>query len=403
MLALTVALNAAGGGLGRFTYAAVFPMMQRDLGLSYLELGTLATVNFLGYLACSFAGGLVAARFGYRRTVGVAAALTGAGLIAIGLAPTFPVAVALHLVVGAAEAFVINMAGAVAAVWFGPRYRGLAIGLTGGGVGLGLLLLGGIVAVVGSLESAIGWRAVWAISGVTVVAVGLLSLAFVRNSPADVGLVPFGETTAQPRRQSGGGLELPWYASLLPFLPFFYGILFTSYLTFFKPFLLDVRELADSDVNALWSLVGSLTAFSSVFWGLVSDRLGRLRTIALVLTSQAASVLAFMLLPVAALGPAAFVFGLVSAGFYPSMAATVALWYGPRRLAAVLGLVGTAYGIGQLLAPIIGGAIARASGTMATPLLFGAAGALVGGAGAIFLLLTVGDGGVRGRDGSRAP
>ena len=51
-------------GFGRMAYSVILPSMKDGLMLSYTQLGSIATGNFIGYLCLAIVGGFLAARFG---------------------------------------------------------------------------------------------------------------------------------------------------------------------------------------------------------------------------------------------------------------------------------------------------------------------------------------------------
>jgi len=59
-------------GLGRFSLGVLLPSMGRALQLSYLQMGLIGTVNFVGYLIAVLLCGRLTRRFGARRLIGTA-------------------------------------------------------------------------------------------------------------------------------------------------------------------------------------------------------------------------------------------------------------------------------------------------------------------------------------------
>ena len=56
-------------GLGRFGLGMLLPSMGADLGLSYTQMGTISTANFIGYLVSVVASPWMIKRFGESRTI----------------------------------------------------------------------------------------------------------------------------------------------------------------------------------------------------------------------------------------------------------------------------------------------------------------------------------------------
>src|SRR5665647_3087703 len=73
-------------GLGRFSLGMLLPSMGRDLHLSYVQMGLIGTMNFIGYLAAVLLCSRLTRRFGARRLIGTALTAIGVSMLLIGWA-----------------------------------------------------------------------------------------------------------------------------------------------------------------------------------------------------------------------------------------------------------------------------------------------------------------------------
>ena len=87
-------------GFGRMSYSVILPSMKDGLMLSYAQVGTIATGNFIGYLCLAITGGFLAARFGVRKVVFISLLIIGVSLFLTGFADSFMYAFFARLVSG---------------------------------------------------------------------------------------------------------------------------------------------------------------------------------------------------------------------------------------------------------------------------------------------------------------
>lgn len=108
---------------------AVAPQIRDDLGLSLAETGALLAASTIGIIATLLAWGALADRIGERAVIGIG--LTGAaGALALASQAGGAGALGACLVAAGAFGSSANAASGRAVVsWFGPRQRGLALGL----------------------------------------------------------------------------------------------------------------------------------------------------------------------------------------------------------------------------------------------------------------------------------
>ena len=100
ILVMGVLVVACVLGLARFGYTVILPSMQKSLGLSNTQAGTLATANLLGYACFALVGGALASHYGPRRVVTAGLLIIGGGMLLTGLAHGFVSAAALRLLTG---------------------------------------------------------------------------------------------------------------------------------------------------------------------------------------------------------------------------------------------------------------------------------------------------------------
>jgi predicted MFS family arabinose efflux permease len=361
----------AAQGLGRFGFGLVLPAMGAALGLSTGRMGLLAGIGLAAYLFCSVPAGALAARFGTRWVVVGGLLGTAAGLAGTGLANGFLVAMYGQIVVGASAPFVIVPILAIGGRWVSPAFRGRATGLVVAGGGCGLLLAGLLVPWLLAPGDPDAWRRAWWGLAAGVLLAALVTALLLRDPPGE------------PRRPRPTGPPAPaesladavyrrgavWRLALVFGL---YGVSYIVYGTFFVA-QLQRHGLDAATAGRLWSLAGLVAVGSGLLGGVLADRLGPCAALVVMFVLQGTGMALLALGDgVGWFAASAVVYGASLWGFPPAISKACTELVGPRLAPAALGLLATAFAIGQAGGPMAAGLLADATGSLAPGLLFGA-------------------------------
>jgi MFS family permease len=334
------------------------PHYAHEFGLSKAGAGALVAAFGAGALLGGVPGGLLAARFGPKRAV-------VSGLLLLGLA-SFAFAAAGSAVTLGLARFVQGLSSTT--TWAGalgwltvsaPRgQRGEMIGTAFGAAVFGALL----GPMVGGIADVVGIRA--SFSAVGVAALAFAALASIPRAapeqPSSVG----GLSRALRDRRFLGGLWLNTLPALL------FGM-----LVVLAPLALDRHGWSPFTIALVFFAAGLVEVAINPFLGRVSDRVGRLLPVRIAL---AASVVVAVALAAASTPVAIAVLvcaaGISFGGFYtPGMSLT-----SHRAEVAGLaqgmafGLMNSAWALGNVTGPTLGGALAQVFGDP-VPYLVGAA------------------------------
>ena len=397
LLILALAVLAVFGalGLGRFGYSMVLPAMQSDLGLSNAQTGALQSANLVGYLLVVAFAGAAAARYGARRIIVAGLVVVAASMALTGVAPSYSAACWARFLTGSGGAAVNVPTMGLLAGWFAARRRGLASGIAVAGSSLGLVVTGPLVPALLKATGAEGWRLCWLVFAGLVALIGVLAALLLRDGPEELGLRPIGELPGQVRAPTAGVSALAWgavYASPrlwhLALIYLAFGFSYIVYSTFFVQHLVRDLDLATASAGRLWLRLGVVSMLSGLLWGALSDRWGRGPVLALIFTVQG---LAYLLVGLAgdsltAAYASGALFGLTAWSIPAIMAAASSDLFGPRLGSAALGLVTVVFGVGQALAPYVGGRLADAAHSFAPAFTLAGLVALGLGAGGSLLL-----------------
>lgn len=339
---------AMAQGFGRFAYALVLPSMRDDLGWSWADAGAMGTANAIGYLIGALVAATAAARLGAKRVFVVSLIITA---LTIGLTAAFDgywTQGALRILTGLASgvAFVVGGALATAAgAGGGPSRAPTAIGVYVAGVGLGVTL--SALAVPAMVEEA-GWRGGWLALGALALLAVLVALPAVRLTPAPLARRTDGSAPAFSLRPMT--FELIAYGLV--------GAGYIAYATFVIAFLQKELGFSKLETSAFWATLGCAVMVFTFVWGPVLGRLrGGLGLIAtsLVMTAGVALVL------IDASRPAAFVsaalFGAASLATVTAVTSFARRVYPPEAWTAAIGALTVAFGVGQIVGPILSGAV----------------------------------------------
>ncbi|MGX5681185.1 MFS transporter [Schumannella luteola] len=204
-----VAFLALVGAAGfRAAPSVLMLPLEEEFGWTRTELSLAVTVNLLLYgLMAPFAAALMA-RFGLRRVTSVALLLVaaGAGLSVFATAPWMLVLTWGVLIGLGTGSMALVFAATVADQWFIQR-RGLVVGVLTAGSATGQLAFLPFIAI---LVTDQGWRQASLLVAAGALLVVPLVLLFLRNSPSDLGVTPFGapDTWVPAERPKGNAVRL---------------------------------------------------------------------------------------------------------------------------------------------------------------------------------------------------
>ena len=398
ILALAFLGIFAAAGLSRFGYSAVLPDMQRALGLTGAQAGSLASWNLVAYSLMALAGGFLAARFGARKVVTVGMFVTAGGLFATGWVHGLAEASVYRFLTGLGNGMVMAPSVALLSSWFSPRHRGLASAFASSGTGLGLVVAGPTVPVLMRASAQDGWRIAWWVFSAVALFMGILTLLFERDRPQNVpagSLSPVENPKTEKSRTPPGTWSLgpdlrtvlgSLYSWHLGVIYFMYGFSYLIYYTFFQKRLIADLGVEPTAAGSLFLLAGAASVVGGVLWGAASDRLGRGTALAQVLTVQAVASLLFAIRPVTAtLVFSALIFGSAVFSVPGLIGAACGDRFGSRLAFASLGFVTVFIGAGQASGPYVGGVFEDLFGSLGPSYLLAAGVAALGAVAALFL------------------
>jgi sugar phosphate permease len=184
------------GAAIRATPGVLIVPIEHDLGWSRATISAAIAVNLLLYGLMGPFCAAIAQRVGVRRTMIFALALLATALLlATAMRSPWQLVVLWGLVVGTGSGMVAAVLGAVVVSrWFTQR-RGLVMGALTASTATGQLLFLPVLARVAEGE---GWRAALRVVALAALAAIPVALLFVRESPAAVGLRPYGAAAGDP-------------------------------------------------------------------------------------------------------------------------------------------------------------------------------------------------------------
>ena len=175
---------------------------------------------------------------------------------------------------------------AILAHWF-EKKRGLASGIAVSGMGLGTFLL---VPLSQAFISMTGWRMTFIITGALVLIILLPSNAlFLRHKPREVGQYPDGVKLPEPLsgtlkvQKNGIPASADWTLGKAVRTPRFWTLIMFPFLSVIGIYIIlvhNVKFLVDQGMDKMtaafiFAMVGVVSSIFRIFWGWLSDRIGR--------------------------------------------------------------------------------------------------------------------------------
>jgi len=338
-----------------YSFAAFFESFAIEFSAQRADVSWIFGLSGFVYFVMGAGGGMLADRFGPRIVCSAGMALIALGLLATSWATSLlTVYVSYGLLVGLGIALVYTPSIASVQPWFTTR-RGLAGGIASSGVGAGTLLVPVLVAMaIGPMP----WREAMQVLALGVLVLGLLAAALLRRAPAAPSSGSGGSATGLTLRETLRSPTFRWLylatvlASPVMFIPFAHVSASARDLGLGEAFAVGLVGLIG---------VGSLVGRFAI--GLLADRLGRAQTLVLMQLSMGASYVLWgaaggqFLLMIFALW-----FGLSYGSIVSLLPAICMDYFGGRSVASVVGTLYSGAAFGNLLGPVLAGAVFDHSG-----------------------------------------
>lgn len=355
---------AAAVGIGRFIYTPILPPMVEDLGLTKGQAGLIASANFVGYLVGALAAAAVPINAPRRWLIGglaVSALTTGAMSLPHAMLPFLT----LRFLGGMASAFVLVLASTVVLERLAASGRSDAAAIHFSGVGAGIALSS--LLTWGLQASDLGWRAMWLGGGILSLVGTLLAIILIpSSSPA--------QSQARPALSAPSRRGLSALAAAYGLVGFGYVITATFIVAIVR---------GSADVRAaeplVWLALGLAAIPSVAAWIAVGRHFGVLQAFAAACLVEAVGIALSVVWPTltglflsAGLLGGTFM-GLTALGLMASQALSA----NRRRTFA---LMTSAFGLGQIVGPLVAGYGFDMTGSFFLPSMIAAAGLVVGAA-----------------------
>jgi MFS family permease len=348
----------------RLSFSVFFETLIREQGWPRADTAFVFSTTMIVFALTSTLAGLSLDRFGPRLTFGTGAVLLALGLLLSSRVQSlWQLTISYGIVVGLGITVLgLGPQAGLISNWF-RRRRGVALGIAFAGTGLGTLILTpGAAGLIGL----VGWRPAYAVLALLALLVLPLTVIFLRQKPADLGLEPDGapaQETEENEHPEGGG----WTLTLAIRSPAYWLVILASLVAIGPLRMLTVHQIAavvDAGFDRLFAatiigLSGAITAVAFVLFGALSDRIGRRVAYALGSLCLLTAIAILAGLRGVDQAPWLFVYVLMlglGEGSRSSLITAVASDLFPgKALGAINGSVGAAFGVGAALFPWLAG------------------------------------------------
>ncbi|MBW2063460.1 MAG: MFS transporter [Deltaproteobacteria bacterium] len=273
----------------RSTFSIFYVALLEEFSWSRAESAGVQSMALITYTVMSpIVGGLID-RYGPRRVIVPGVLVLGLGLISCSFMKSLAQFYFLYgIVAGVGVSCIAIVAfSAILAHWF-EKKRGLASGLAVSGMGMGTFIL---VPASQYFINLWGWRLTFVTLGGLILIILLpLNAIFLRHKPEDLGLLPDGDLSSKPRgseneeaSETAPRLREEWTLKSASKTVSFWALVLFPFLAFSGMFIVhvhNVKYLVDHGIDKMtaayvYAMIGAISVIFRIFWGWISDRIGR--------------------------------------------------------------------------------------------------------------------------------
>jgi MFS transporter, OFA family, oxalate/formate antiporter len=314
--------------------------------------------------------GLISDRRGSRLVIALGGVVFGLGMFLAGFSTSFPMfLLTFGVLIGVGSGSAYGAIISTAVRWF-PDSRGLASGLSVGALGFGTAIIAPVAVWLMSPDVAIGVPVLFAfrVLGAAILLIIVVASIVITNPPE--GYKPAGFVSKPDTSVST--IECPW-PDMIAKLKFwmlyityacgaFSGLMIISQAS---PIAQDMTKLTKEAAAAIPAAIGLANACGRVFWGFVSDWIGRMQA---VMVMFAITAVAMFTLPETVaqrntLLVASVFIGLCYGGYLGIFPSVCADSFGAKNLSVNYALMFSAFSLAAIVGPQVGARVRALTGS----------------------------------------
>ena len=371
----------------RYSFGVFFKSIESEFDLTRAATSGVFSVYMVLCGVFAILGGWALDRYGPRIITFLMGLFTGLSLLLTSQTNSswqLFISYSLLLAIGTGAGYVVVMA--TTSRWFDKK-RGLALGIVGSGVGLGVVVMAPFTTY---LISNFDWRMAYIVMGVIAGLVMISLSTLLRKEPGEIGVLPDGvkSDSGEMGVQDKGGDAQPVSFSLLQafrtrsfWLLEAIWLLWSSCLHLVMTHIVaHATDVGISTIEAalVLGLIGGISILGRLIMGGLSDRIDRKVSAVICALLQAGAMLwliwsqdLWMFYLFAA------IYGLGYGGFDPPTLALMGDIFGLRSLGVIMGALVIGWGTGTAIGPAVGGLIFDVSNSYVMAFLIGALAMLV--------------------------
>jgi OFA family oxalate/formate antiporter-like MFS transporter len=373
----------------RYSYGTLMPEMLPDLHINKAQAGSIYTSYFFAYTLFSPIVGRLSDRYDTRILISLFMAVMGVGTFLMQFADSLWQASLFFGIAGLGCAACWAPVAALVQRWTNPSRRGSILAFVDAGSTIGVMAAGAVIPL---LVSRTDWHVGWEVLGIFGLLLAIANFVLIRDRPtahdADPSQGPGDHSAVQ-----GAGLGPA--ASAHPAAQFTYRRLFSdrrfwfiglAYLlvgvsiqipfSFLSTYAVQELQVPYGTATSLITVIGIAGLVGKLTLGPLSDKKGRISIMMLASFAIMIGCTGFAFGHSWVLFVMACIFGVGYGACWSMYAACAADYFSKAASGAILGLWTVYLGAGLIIAPVIAGWTADASGTLKWAFIIAAAAGL---------------------------
>ncbi len=336
-------------GITRLSFGMVVPLLQQNPEITSTVIGFIGTANFIGYFIGALLAHMFNQRYALRPLIFAVFAVEAVFMLIMSIVDSYLLLALCFALVGVASAIGYMSIMSYVAHTIAPSLKGRALGAAISGNSVGIIISGLSVYGLGSLGEYSFSSNYWVFIVCMCVSIIIIMLRIIPtqsvHNPA---------TTALSTRAIITSRNFIKMASIY----LLFGISYTLFLTYFVSHIIEKFTIDIQISSYFWLVLGGISLASGPLFGLIADKYSTYTALAITYVLLAISAMSIVI------GTEQYVIVLSALLFGIAVWSTPSLmfllsttYFGKANTTKATALVTVAFGLGQIIGPITGGAM----------------------------------------------